>query len=169
VSKGRTHTGAPRWDLLRRSGSGASRTDSPVCFYPIYVDTDIPTIMKVGEPLPIGISVPPHVDGAKAILPIRKDGSEGRWMMTPAELRSRIPQGRVRISVSGKKKKKVVLYYLADGEFKKIEAGEFSVERFAPDGSMLFAESDGDDVGSVLAVPKIFDGLGLGQDVPTGS
>ena len=89
--KGRTHTGAPRWDLLRRSGSGASRQDSPGCFYPIYVDTKTPSIVKVGEPLPNGTSVPPPVDGAIAILPIRKDGSEGRWMMTSRELRSRIP------------------------------------------------------------------------------
>jgi len=151
--KGRTHTGAPRWDLLRRSGSGASRRDSPGCFYPIYVDVITPSIMKVGEPLPDGTSVPPQVEGSIAILPIRKNGSEGRWMMTPGELRSRIPQGRVRISVS-KKGKKVVLYYLADGEFKKIEEGEFPVEGSAPDGSMVFAQSDSKEMGSVLAIPS---------------
>ena len=151
--KGRTHTGAPRWDLLRRSGSGASRQDSPGCFYPIYVDTKTPSIVKVGEPLPNGTSVPPPVDGAIAILPIRKDGSEGRWMMTSRELRSRIPQGRVRINVS-KNGKKVVLYYLADGEFKKIEAGEFTAADFAADGSMVFAKSDSEEVGSVLAIPS---------------
>jgi len=118
--KGRTHTGAPRWDLLRRSGSGASRSDSPGCFYPIYVEPDTPSIVLVGEPLPVGTSTPPKVAGAIPILPIRKDGSEGRWMMTPGELRSRIPHGRVRINVS-KKGEKIVLYYLADGEFKKIK------------------------------------------------
>jgi adenine-specific DNA-methyltransferase len=154
--KGRTHTGTPRWDLLRRSGAGASRADSPGCFYPIYVDTQIPAIKEIGEPLPSGTSAPPEVFGATAILPIRKDGSEGRWMMTPSELRSRIPQGRVKINVSkkGKKGKKVVLYYLAEGEFKKVQNGEFSVERNAPDGSMIFAEPDSGDVGNVMAVPS---------------
>ena len=101
-TKGRTHTGEPRWDLLRRSGSGASRRDAPGCFYPIYVDTEKPSIVFVGEPLPQGTSVAPMVSGATAILPIRKDGSEGRWMMTPSELRSRIPQGRVKINVRKK-------------------------------------------------------------------
>ncbi|MGJ5023347.1 site-specific DNA-methyltransferase [Bradyrhizobium oligotrophicum] len=151
--KGRTHTGAPRWDLLRRSGSGASRADSPGCFYPIYVDVDTPEFVKVGEPLPAGKSKPPHVPGAIAILPIRKDGSEGRWMMTPGELRTRISQGRVRISVS-KGGNKAVLYYLADGEYKKIEAGEFAVVGTAPDGSMIFSETDGDEIESVLAIPS---------------
>jgi adenine-specific DNA-methyltransferase len=151
--KGRTHTGAPRWDLLRRSGSGASRADSPGCFYPIYVDAEIPAIVKVGELLPVGDSLPPKVDGALSVLPIRKDGSEGRWMMTPEELRSRIPQGRVRLSVT-KNNKKVVIYYLADGEYKKIKAGEYNVERFASDGSMVFAQPDSENVGNVLAVPS---------------
>jgi len=151
--KGRTHTGAPRWDLLRRSGSGASRDDSPGCFYPIYAETGTPSIIMVGEPLPVGTSKAPQVKGAIPILPIRKDGSEGRWMMTPGELRIRISQGRVRLSVSNKGKK-VVLYYLADGEFNKIEAGEFSIVRRATDGSMVFAEPDEEDAGSVLAIPS---------------
>lgn len=34
-AKGRTHTGNIRWDLLRRSGPGSARKDSPGCFYPI--------------------------------------------------------------------------------------------------------------------------------------
>ena len=52
---------------------------------------------------------------------------------------------RVRLSVS-KDRKKVVLYYLADGEFKKIEAGEFAVARSADDGSMVFSPFDGEEV-----------------------
>ncbi len=37
-SRGRTHTGQIRWDLLKRSGTGASRHDSPGGFYPIYIN-----------------------------------------------------------------------------------------------------------------------------------
>ena len=39
-SKGRTHTGNIRWDLLKRSGTGATRKDSPGGFYPIYIDPE---------------------------------------------------------------------------------------------------------------------------------
>lgn len=151
-TKGRTHTGEPRWDLLRRSGSGAARRDAPGCYYPIYVDVQKPSIICVGEPLPQGTSVAPMVPGATAILPIRKDGSEGRWMMTPNELRSRIPQGRVRINVS-KKGQNVVIYYLADGEFAKIMAGEFLIDGYAADGSMMFPARNAQEATYVLAVP----------------
>ena len=151
-TKGRTHTGEPRWDLLRRSGSGASRHDAPGCFYPVYVDTQTPSIIRVGEPLPQGTSTPPPVPESIAILPIRKNGSEGRWMMTPSELRSRIRQGRVRLNVS-KKGQRVVIYYLADGEFAKIEAGEFIVEGYADDGSMKFPARNTEEITTVLAVP----------------
>jgi adenine-specific DNA-methyltransferase len=77
-------------------------------------------------------------------------------MMTPGELRSRLPHGRVRINVNKKSKKgkKVVLYYLADGEFAKIQAGEFSVQGHAADGSMIFAESEEEELASVVAIPS---------------
>ena len=151
--KGRTHTGKPRWDLLRRSGSGAQRQNSPGCFYPIYVDTSQPTIVGVGDALPQGTSEPPPVPGTTAVLPIRKNGSEGRWMMTPKELRRRIPQGRVRLNVS-QGGKKVVIYYLADGEFAKIERGEFLAQGLAADGSLVFATRDSPDTAKVLAIPN---------------
>ena len=150
-AKGRTHRGKPRWDLLRRSGSNASRGHSPGCFYPIHVDTQKPSIVLVGEPLRQGLSEPSVVAGTTAVLPIRRDGSEGTWMMSPSELRSRISQGRVRLSVSSKGK--IVIYYLADGEFAKIKAGEFQVDGYAADGSMTFPAPSVQELSSVLAVP----------------
>lgn len=150
-AKGRTHTGKPRWDLLRRSGSNATRQHSPGCFYPIYVDTKKPVIASIGKPLPEGISGPPPKGGMTAVLPIRKDGSEGTWMMSPSTLRSRISQGRVRISLG--RKGKITIYYIADGEFAKIEAGEFVVDGYAPDGSMTFASNDDVTNTRVRAIP----------------
>ena len=72
--------------------------------------------------------------------------------MTPRELRSRILQGRVRINVS-KVGEKVVIYYLADGEFAKIEAGEFLVVGYAADGSMKFPSGENEEITHVLAIP----------------
>jgi len=85
-AKGRTHTGSVRWDLLRRSGTNASRADRPGLFYPIYIDPLGPRIGDIGEPLPIGISKPQKQQGLVALLPIRKDGSEGNWQWFPATL-----------------------------------------------------------------------------------
>ncbi len=147
-AKGRTHTGNIRWDLLRRSGGSAARKDSPGCFYPIYVNPSGPTIAAVGDALPKGKSVPQPLNGCVAVLPIRQDKTEGRWQWTPATLRTRMAQGRVRIT--GSEQSGFVVSILKDGEFGKIERGEFQVIDRNPDGSLVC-----DDVGTdtVLAVP----------------
>ena len=51
-SKGRTHTGNIRWDLLKRSGTNAERVDRPNLFYPIYINSQNGKIEKIGAPLP---------------------------------------------------------------------------------------------------------------------
>ena len=150
--KGRTHTGTARWDLLRRSGSEAARTDRPSGFYPIYVDVTKPEIVDVGDPLPAGTSSAKARSGTITVLPLRKDGSEGRWMLGPEELKARIKQGRIRLNVS-RDRRKCVLYYLADGEYSKVQDNEYEVVGQRPDGSMVFAEADAAEV-IINAVPS---------------
>jgi adenine-specific DNA-methyltransferase len=150
-SKGRTHNVVVRWDLLRRSGKkGSSRKDSPGCFYPIYVDPVRPKIVKVGEALPSGISEPENLEGAFAVLPIRKDGSEGRWQWTPSTLRDGLKEGRVRIS--GSIDKGFTVSILKPGEFKKILNGEVDVVGYGVDGSVI-VEGQGDS-DLVRAIPS---------------
>jgi adenine-specific DNA-methyltransferase len=57
------------------------------------------------------------------VLPIRKDRSEGNWQWSGETLRERIEQGRVRIG--GNVKRGFVVYILKDGEYAKVERGEF--------------------------------------------
>ncbi len=146
--KGRTHTGSLRWDLLRRSGSGAFRSDSPGCFYPIYIDPASGTVAHVGSPMPPGQSVAEARPGLTAVLPIRKDGSEGRWQLSPSTLIPRLPQGRIRINRT--RKGGYVLYMLADGEYAKIKRGEFEITGKRADGSIEVADID---TSHVVAVP----------------
>ncbi|HSW42853.1 MAG TPA: DNA methyltransferase [Patescibacteria group bacterium] len=148
-ARGRTHTGNVRWDLLRRSGPGAARRDSPRGFYPIYVDPSGPRIAQIGDPLPAGISEAEPVDGAVAVLPIRRDGSEGRWQATAPTLRHRLQQGRVR--VTGSQGNGFTISILKDGEYQKIERGEFEVIGANADGSLRVADID---VNEVLATPS---------------
>ncbi|MBF6618775.1 MAG: site-specific DNA-methyltransferase [Patulibacter sp.] len=147
-AKGRTHTGAPRWDMLRRSGSGARRKDSPGGFYPIYVDPAGPRVAYVGDPLPAGVSEAKDIEDTVPVLPIRKDGSEGRWMWSKQEFERRLAQGRVRIS--GNRKRGYVVSILKDGEYAKIVDGEYAPSGRGPDGSFLF-ERKGTDL--VRATP----------------
>jgi adenine-specific DNA-methyltransferase len=150
-SKGRTHTGFVRWDLLRRSGLSSARKDSPGCFYTIYVDpANHNTIVSVGDALPEGISEPPPIDGLVPVLPIKKNGSEGRWQWTPATFRERQLQGRVK--ASGDPKRGYTIYILKDGEYSKIQQGEFQEVGRSEDGSLL-TEGSG-DANYVMAIPS---------------
>jgi adenine-specific DNA-methyltransferase len=147
-ARGRTHTGTVRWDLLRRSGEGASRYDSPGCFYPIYIDPMGPRVQSVGEALPTGESTPAVVRDTVPVLPIRKDGSEGRWQWTPTTFRDRLNQGRVKIT--GSKSKGFVVSILKDGEFAKVTSGEFTLTGYTKNGSL---DVETKELETVLAVP----------------
>ena len=102
-SKGRTHTGNVRWDLLKRSGTNSERKHSPGGFYPIYINNRNGKIEKVGEPLPASTSEAPPLEGCTALLPIRSNGSEGNWQWAPGTFKQRMEQGRVRIGGNEKK------------------------------------------------------------------
>lgn len=150
-SKGRTHNVAIRWDLLRRSGKkGSERKDSPGCFYPIYVDPNGPKVAEIGDALPEGISEPPYIEGTVAVLPIRQDGSEGRWQWTPSTLRSRLSDGCVRIS--GSMLKGFTISILKPGEYKKIVDGEVEVVGYGVDGSVIVEGQN--DADTVRAIPS---------------
>lgn len=138
--KGRTHTGRVRWDLLRRSGTNTERSHSPGCFYPIYVDPATNKVVEIGKPLPTGVSEAPKIKGLVAILPIRKDKSEGNWQWSPHTFLERLKQGRVKIG--GSEKRGFTVYILKPGEFKKIQMGEFKEIGRAPDGSLVVEEND---------------------------
>ena len=150
-SKGRTHNVTIRWDLLRRSGKkGSARKDSPGGFYPIYVDPGGPSISEVGEPLATGVSEAEPIKGMIAVLPIRKDCSEGRWQWSGSTLRSRMEDGRVR--VTGSSEAGYSFSILKPGEFKKIERGEVEVIGHDVDGSVIVADQDRS--GLVRAIPS---------------
>jgi adenine-specific DNA-methyltransferase len=147
-SKGRTHTGNVRWDLLRRSGTNAERSHSPGCFYPIYIEPKSRRITRIGPPLPKGQSQAKQIQGLVAVLPIRKDKSEGNWQWSGETLEERVKQGRVRIG--GNVKRGFVVYILKDGEYGKIERGEFQQSDPATDGSLVVEDNDAT---FVLAIP----------------
>lgn len=147
-ARGRTHTGTVRWDLLRRSGTNAERSHSPRCFYPVYVDPKEQRITHIGAPLPKGQSEAPPIPGLVPVLPIRKDKTEGNWQWSPETFRERMEQGRVR--VGGNKKRGYVIYILKDGEYRKIQRGEFREIGRAKDGSI---EVERKETNTVLAIP----------------
>jgi len=137
TTKGRTHKGEIRWDLLRRSGSSPTREGHPQTFYPIFIREDGPEIHSIGDAIGVGANrhdvVPPT--GTIAVWPIRQDGSEGRWRLKPATLREVLEQDCVRIGAQ--KGETTPIYCLAKGERAKVESGVYKVLGHRPDGSII--------------------------------
>lgn len=135
-------TMSPDWTSMMRRGSEARRADRPSMFYPIYADPQTKRIVGVGEPIPNGTNEAPARDGLVAILPIRRDGSEGRWQIAAGELRTRMSQGRVRLG-------RVTSYgfvvnYLPDGAYAQVMSDAFVIEGYADDGSLVAVGERGD-------------------------
>ncbi|MGW9419555.1 site-specific DNA-methyltransferase [Cellulosimicrobium funkei] len=125
------------WSRLIRSGADSARADSPNQFYPIYIEdtTDGPVFVSVGEPYfgdRAAASVPM---GATAVWPIRRDGSEGRWRISSAMLRGLIRMGHARLG--SWRDDRTTVYYLKQGESKKVTDGVFAVVGNRADGSVI--------------------------------
>lgn len=143
--KGRTHLGNIRWDLLRRSGTGASRTDSPGNFYPIYLSRDGREIDSIGDSLPRDMKLTDFdsPEGVVAVFPIRKNGTEGRWMLGPEKARESLKKGYLRVGKFAASK--TPIYYLAAGEQQKIESGLYEIIGHAEDGSVITSTLSSED------------------------
>lgn len=133
----------PGWTSMMRRGSSSRREDRPTMFYPIYADPDVPAIVGVGEPVPPGQHDVPEKPGLITILPIRRNGSEGRWQIGRSELLERIEQGRVRLG--RRTSYGYVVNYLPDGEYAAVLSNKFEISGRAADGSLIANRVDTND------------------------
>ena len=132
-----------RWAELLRSGSDPLRSDSPNQFFPIFIQNSLdgPKFHSIGEPY-FGENrdeiTPPA--GTVAVWPIRSNGSEGRWSNGPISLRALIEKGYARL---GKwKGGDTPITYLAKGEQKKVESGQFPILGRKQDNSIVVDSSE---------------------------
>lgn len=137
TTKGRTHKGDIRWDLLRKSGSSPTRDGHPETFYPFFVSADGKSFHSVGEPIGVGAD---RFDtkapkGTIAVWPIRKNGTEGRWRLKPSTVRKVLASGGLRIGDF--KGETTPIYYLAEGERAKVDKGIYQVLGHREDGSII--------------------------------
>jgi adenine-specific DNA-methyltransferase len=127
--------GEPGWTSMMRRGSSARRTDRKSMFYPIYADPESARIVEVGEAIPEGQHRAPEKSGLVAILPIRRNGDEGRWQIGRAELLERIEQGRIRLG--RRTSYGYVVNYLPDGEYAEALSDKYELQGRAGDGSIV--------------------------------
>ena len=121
-----------RWNGLMRSGTHARRSDRPRLFYPIFLNSRDGALHSVGDP--IALDIPRDAvktpRGTVAVWPIRADGSEGNWQVSPDKVRTLHKVGYLKIGEL--KNGTAALSYLKRGEQQKVEAGDFGeVERSA--------------------------------------
>lgn len=132
------------WTSMMRRGSEAARSDRESMFYPIYADPDNKVIVEIGDALPKGVDHAPEKLGLVAILPIRRNGDQGRWQVSAAELKARIEQGRIRLGRATSYG--FVVNYLPDGAYSAALSDAFEIEGRAEDGSLIaYQVEEGDD------------------------
>lgn len=90
------------WYRLRRTDHESRRgtvKGGTQQFYPIYVDVTTEKIVKVGDPIPpeIDRNSVPQIDGAVAVFPIKNDGTEMNWGVTPDTLKELMKYNFVRV------------------------------------------------------------------------
>lgn len=131
-----------RWDGLLRSGSHMQREDRPNQFYPIYAaeEDGVGVIKSIGdtyhgdnyldEPSPVG---------TVAIWPIRNNGSEGNWQVSPGLARELLADGLIKL---GKwRESSTTVMYIKRGGRDKIERGAFKIIGRDKDNSVIVDDS----------------------------
>jgi adenine-specific DNA-methyltransferase len=132
---------AVRWASLRRTDIESRRgtlKGGQNQFYPIFVNAKTMVIEQVGDP------IPPNVDrhsvagrtGCYTIWPIRPDGTEMNWGLTPASLKARLKSGFVK-AVDGRSGKEPTLYYLTSGQVKDVANGNLKITSHEASGAAV--------------------------------
>lgn len=124
----------PGWTSMMRRGSNSTRKHSPGCYYAIFVDSFSKTIKKISDPIPSGTHRLADIPNLIQVLPIRSNGDEGCWQVSPKELKNRMEQGRIRV---GKETKYgFVINYLPDGAYANLFTNRWKINGKEKDGSL---------------------------------
>lgn len=136
---------AIHWQSFRRSSAANIRTSRPFQFYPIYVDIESRKIIKIGDAIPHEMdrfSVE-QLENCVAVFPVRDDGTEMMWGITPEECRVRAAKGYIKAAkYTPNKPQQFVMHYLMSGTIKDINDGKITVTGYASDGSVEAENSE---------------------------
>ena len=132
-----------RTDYESRRGTVKGGTQQ---FYPIYVDVASEKIVHIGEPLPPGQdrNSVPSIEGAVAVFPIKNDGTEMNWGVTPDTLKELLDHHFVRVKKNSKgKPQPYLLHYISYVQIEAIKTGNASIEGYNDDGTAIVIEEEG--------------------------
>ena len=150
------------WYRLRRtdheSRRGTVKGDTQQ-FYPIYVDEKTKKIVHIGEPLPANQdrNTVPQIEGAVAVFPIKNDGTEMNWGVTPETLKVLMENHFVRVKKNTKgKPQQYLIHYISYVQIDAIKEGKARIEGYNNDGTAIVVEEEGHIVrpGSAWNIPS---------------
>lgn len=145
-----------RTDYDSRRGTTKGGTQQ---FYPIYIDISTEKIVHIGTPLlpDENRNSVPAIDGAVAVFPIKNDGTEMNWGVTPDTLQLLIDNHFVRVRKNSKgKPQPYLLHYISYKQLEAIECGRAAIEGYNQDGTAIVVEDDGHVIrpGSAWNIPS---------------
>jgi adenine-specific DNA-methyltransferase len=129
------------WFTAIRRGSGSGREDKKsgkASFYPVVVDAMSGAFIRVGDPVPHGVSRHEFslADGELAIWPLANDGRENRWRFSADVMRRYFENGTARLGrrdpVTGLRP----VTYLQPGTVENITNGTFEVLGRTAEGAL---------------------------------
>ncbi|WP_313303509.1 DNA methyltransferase [Diaphorobacter sp.] len=126
------------WLGLRRREPTAKRGARPNQFYPIFVDAKTGYIESIGEPITddvdrLTVKVP---KGTFAVWPLRPNGGEGLWGITPETAKCYLKDGYIRARNYKPELEQVSIHYLPSGTVSAIQDGRIDVVGRDPDGAV---------------------------------
>ena len=127
------------WLSMLRRGTASHRADKPKHFYPIFVDHESASIVKVGDPLDPSADRNTIVaeDGIDIVWPMRTDGSEGRWQLKMETFKTALEEGTAKLGTYNKQQNRWAINYLNQGIKEEIESGAIIVEGKNEKGALI--------------------------------
>ena len=128
--------------MLRRGSEGSSRKESPNLFYPVWVNEKEKKIECVGDSLALDVDrheaeKNPPKPGLRAVWPIRKDNSEGRWQLGSDTLRNYLEQGIAKLGAYNKKRDQWAILFLKKKQKEQLANGILISRGKNSDGSLI--------------------------------
>jgi adenine-specific DNA-methyltransferase len=126
------------WLGLRRREPTAKRGARPNQFYPIYISINTGFIESIGEPIPDEVDrlKVPTPSGTFAIWPLRPNGGEGLWGITPDTAKRYLKNGFIRARNYRPETQKVAIHYLPSGTVDAVKDGRIEVLGQDEDGAI---------------------------------
>lgn len=128
------------WRSFRRGNPANIRPSRPSQFYPLYINVKTNRIEKVGDPITPDVdrfSVD-GMDGCATVFPVRDDGTEMMWSVTPSACKNLVDKGYIKATkYTPNKPQQFIVSYLSSGTIKDIEEGRVIVKGNSEDGGII--------------------------------